>query len=83
MLKLDPSNSDIAIQICIPTFQLNFKESSTNHFMAGNKVETFLKSELKKKNALLFVLIDSEVSNLEASVNLQKMLKRLGLLQSW
>ena len=35
--------------------------------MAENKVETFLKSELKKKNALLFVLIDSEVSNLEAS----------------
>jgi len=30
--------------------------------MTGNKVETFLKSELKKKNALLFVLIDSEVS---------------------
>ena len=26
--------------------------------MAGNKVESFLKSELKKKNALLFVLIE-------------------------
>jgi hypothetical protein len=30
------------------------------------KVESFLKLELEKKNALLFVLIDSEVSNLEA-----------------
>ncbi|WP_428325126.1 geranylgeranylglyceryl/heptaprenylglyceryl phosphate synthase [Nitrosopumilus sp.] len=46
--------------------------------MAGNKVETFLKSELKKKNALLFVLIDSEVSNLEASAKLAKDVEKIG-----
>jgi len=46
--------------------------------MAGNKVELFLKSELKKKNALLFVLIDSEVSNLEASKKLAKDVEKLG-----
>ncbi len=47
--------------------------------MAGNKVETFLKSELKKKNALLFVLIDSEVSNLEASNKLAKDVEKIGV----
>ena len=46
--------------------------------MAENKVETFLKSELKKKNALLFVLIDSEVSNLEASAKLAKDVEKIG-----
>ncbi|WP_428326085.1 geranylgeranylglyceryl/heptaprenylglyceryl phosphate synthase [Nitrosopumilus sp.] len=46
--------------------------------MAGTKVETFLKSELKKKNALLFVLIDSEVSNLEASAKLAKDVEKIG-----
>ena len=46
--------------------------------MAGNKVESFLKSELKKKNALLFVLIDSEVSNLEASSKLAKDVEKIG-----
>ena len=46
--------------------------------MAGNKVESFLKSELKKKNALLFVLIDSEVSNLEASSKLAKDVENIG-----
>jgi phosphoglycerol geranylgeranyltransferase len=46
--------------------------------MAGNKIETFLKSELKKKNALLFVLIDSEVSNLEASSKLAKNVEKIG-----
>ena len=46
--------------------------------MAGNKVETFLKSELKKKNELLFVLIDSEVSNLEASAKLAKDVEKIG-----
>jgi len=46
--------------------------------MVGNKVETFLKSELKKKNALLFVLIDSEVSNLEASSKLAKDVEKIG-----
>ena len=47
--------------------------------MAGNKVESFLKSELKKKNALLFVLIDSEVSNLEASNKLAKDVEKIGV----
>jgi len=46
--------------------------------MTGNKVELFLKSELKKKNALLFVLIDSEVSNLESSKKLAKDVERIG-----
>ena len=46
--------------------------------MTGNKVETFLKSELKKKNALLFVLIDSEVSNLEASSKLAQDVEKIG-----
>jgi phosphoglycerol geranylgeranyltransferase len=46
--------------------------------MAGNKVESFLKSELKNKNALLFVLIDSEVSNLEESNKLAKDVEKIG-----
>ena len=46
--------------------------------MAGSKVELFLKSELKKKKALLFVLIDSEVSNLEASSKLAKNVEKIG-----
>jgi phosphoglycerol geranylgeranyltransferase len=46
--------------------------------MSGNKVESFLKSELKKKNALLFVLIDSEVSNLESSKKLAKNVEKIG-----
>ena len=46
--------------------------------MTGNKVETFLKSELKKKNALLFVLIDSEVSDLESSSKLAKGVEKIG-----
>ncbi len=46
--------------------------------MTGNKVESFLKSELKKNNALLFVLIDSEVSHLEASSKLAKDVEKIG-----
>lgn len=46
--------------------------------MTGNKVELFLKSELKKKNALLFVLIDSEVSNLSSSQKLAKDVEKIG-----
>jgi phosphoglycerol geranylgeranyltransferase len=46
--------------------------------MTRDKVESFLKSELKKKNALLFVLIDSEVSNLEASSKLAKDVEKIG-----
>jgi len=46
--------------------------------MTGNKVESFLKSELKKKDALLFVLIDSEVSQLQASSKLAKDVEKIG-----
>ena len=46
--------------------------------MTGNKVESYLKSELKKKNALLFVLIDSEVSQLKASSKLAKDVEKIG-----
>ena len=43
------------------------------------RVETFLKSELKKKkSALLFVLIDSEVSNINSSVKLAKDVEKIG-----
>lgn len=42
------------------------------------KVELFLKSELKKKNALLFVLIDSEVSKLESSRKLVQDVEKIG-----
>jgi len=47
--------------------------------MIGNKVEAFLKSELKKKNALLFVLIDSEVSKLESSRKLAQDVEKIGV----
>ncbi|RNJ75745.1 MAG: geranylgeranylglyceryl/heptaprenylglyceryl phosphate synthase [Nitrosopumilus sp. H8] len=46
--------------------------------MAGDKVESFLKSELKKKKALLFVLIDSEVSDPGASGRLARDVERAG-----
>lgn len=46
--------------------------------MTGNKVEAFLKSELDKKKALLFVLIDSEVSNLESSTKLAQDVEKIG-----
>ena len=46
--------------------------------MPGNKVESFLKSELKKKSALLFILIDSEVSNLNSSKKLAKEVEKIG-----
>ncbi len=46
--------------------------------MTRNKVESFLKSELKRKNALLFVLIDSEVSNLKSSKKLAKDVEKIG-----
>jgi len=45
--------------------------------MAG-KVESFLNSELKKKKTLLFVLIDSEVSNLDASAKLAQDVEKIG-----
>ena len=46
--------------------------------MTGNKVESFLNSELKKKKGLLFVLIDSEVSNLESSKKLAQDVEKIG-----
>lgn len=46
--------------------------------MARDKVESFLKSELEKKKTLLFVLIDSEVSNLEASAKLARDVEKIG-----
>jgi len=46
--------------------------------MTRNKVESFLKAELKKKKALLFVLIDSEVSKLESSKKLAKDVEKIG-----
>lgn len=46
--------------------------------MVGNKIESFLKSELKKKKTLLFVLIDSEVSNIEESAKLAKEVEDIG-----
>ena len=46
--------------------------------MVEGKIESYLKSELKEKNTLLFVLIDSEVSNLEASNKLAKDVEKIG-----
>jgi phosphoglycerol geranylgeranyltransferase len=46
--------------------------------MAKIKVEKFLQSELDKKKALLFVLIDSEVSNLESSKKLAREVEKIG-----
>lgn len=45
--------------------------------MAG-RVETNLKSQLKKKSALLFVLVDSEGSNVNSAVKLAKEVEKLG-----
>jgi len=45
--------------------------------MAGH-VETNLKSQLTKKSALLFVLIDSEASNVNSAVKLAKEVEKLG-----
>lgn len=42
------------------------------------RVESYLKTQLKKKNALLFVLIDSEISNLKPSMNLAKNVEKIG-----
>ena len=46
--------------------------------MAG-RVETYLKSQLKKKKtALLFILIDSEISNINSSIKLAKEVEKRG-----
>lgn len=46
--------------------------------MPENKVELSLKSELKKKGTLLFVLIDSEVSDTAGSQRLAKQVEKSG-----
>jgi phosphoglycerol geranylgeranyltransferase len=46
--------------------------------MTKIKVEKFLQSELDQKKGLLFVLIDSEVSNLESSKKLAKEVEKIG-----
>jgi phosphoglycerol geranylgeranyltransferase len=42
------------------------------------RIETYLKSELKKKTALIFALIDSEGSKIEESVKLAKAVEKIG-----
>ena len=42
------------------------------------KVETFLRSELTKRNTLLFVLIDSETSDLKTSAKLAASAEKAG-----
>ena len=46
--------------------------------MPSNKVENYLKSELKKKKCLALVLIDSEDSSVNSSVNLAKQVEKIG-----
>ncbi len=46
--------------------------------MSKVKVESFLNLELKKKGALLFILIDSEVSNIESSRKLAQDVEKIG-----
>lgn len=46
--------------------------------MASNRVETYLKSQLKKKKALIFILIDSEVSNVNKATTLAKKVEKIG-----
>ena len=69
----------IAIQICIPIFQLNFKRAILESVLCLKiEVEKYLHSQLKKKKALIFVLIDSEVSNIKASVKLANEVEKIG-----
>ena len=46
--------------------------------MAAKRVENYLKSQLKKKKALLFILIDSEVSENSKAVTLAKKVEKIG-----
>ncbi len=46
--------------------------------MAGMRVENYLKSQLKKKNTLIFVLIDSEVSKNTDAATLAKNVEKMG-----
>ncbi len=44
----------------------------------SRRVEEYLKSEAKKANALVFVLIDSEISNMDASIKLARDVEQAG-----
>ncbi|KAG2478077.1 MAG: Geranylgeranylglyceryl phosphate synthase [Nitrosopumilales archaeon] len=46
--------------------------------MASTRVENYLKSQLKKKNTLIFVLIDSEVSKNTDAATLAKKVEKMG-----
>jgi len=46
--------------------------------MANMRVENYLKSQLKKKNTLIFILIDSEVSKNTDAVTLAKKAEKMG-----
>ncbi len=46
--------------------------------MASMRVENYLKSQLKKKNTLIFVLIDSEVSKNTDAATLAKKVEKMG-----
>ncbi len=46
--------------------------------MASTRVENYLKSQLNKKNTLIFVLIDSEVSKNTDAVTLAKKVEMMG-----
>lgn len=46
--------------------------------MTKNRIESLLKSQLKEKGTLVFVLIDSEVTNLEFSQKLAKQVEEIG-----
>lgn len=46
--------------------------------MASMRVENYLKSQLKKKNTLIFILIDSEVSKNTDAVTLAKKVEKMG-----
>jgi len=46
--------------------------------MVNGPTENYLKSELKKKKALIFILIDSEVSQNSQAITLAKKVEKIG-----
>jgi phosphoglycerol geranylgeranyltransferase len=46
--------------------------------MANGPIENYLKSELKRKKALIFILIDSEVSQNSQAITLAKKVEKIG-----
>jgi len=46
--------------------------------MVNGRIEKYLKSELKKKKALIFILIDSEVSQNSQAITLAKKVEKIG-----